>query len=112
MCVVLKMVDSFLSYSQRDKIAVFFSLSKILQFCFISLSGLGVLVLGRSKPNRNKLMRRSSKLCMMAAHLSSHFFVYYVPLYLPKISPFALLFIITFPNPFQCSCLLVCFIRR
>jgi hypothetical protein len=68
MCVVLILVDSFLSYSQRDKMAVFFSLSKIIQFCFISLSGLGALVLGRSKPNRNKLMRRSSKLCKMAAH--------------------------------------------
>jgi hypothetical protein len=44
------MVDSFLSYSQRDKMAVFFSLSKMLQFCFISLSGLGVLVLGDLSP--------------------------------------------------------------
>lgn len=55
-CVVLNLVDCFLSYPQQDKIAVFFSLSKILQFCFVSLSGLGDLVLGRSKPNRNKLM--------------------------------------------------------
>jgi hypothetical protein len=39
MCVVLKVVDSFLSYPQRDKIAVFCYSIKIIQLCFISLSG-------------------------------------------------------------------------
>jgi hypothetical protein len=67
MCVVLILVDSFLIYSQWDKLTVFFSFSKMLQFCFISLSRLGVLVLGRSKLNRNKLI------CGMIIHFAFAF---------------------------------------
>lgn len=35
-CLVLKLVDSFSRYSQRDKIAVFYVLSLVVHLCYIS----------------------------------------------------------------------------
>ena len=58
-CIVLKLVDFFSRYPQRDKMAVFCYSIKIIQFCFINPSVSKVQVLGRSSLTRNKLMRRS-----------------------------------------------------
>jgi hypothetical protein len=46
-CIVLKLVDSFLRFAQRDKIAVFDVLVLLFHFCVISRSGLGDLVSGK-----------------------------------------------------------------
>jgi len=56
-CIVLILVDSFLHYPQGNKIPVFCYSIKIIQLCFINLSGSKDQVLGRSSLTRNKLMR-------------------------------------------------------
>lgn len=75
-CLVLILVDSFLRFPQRDKMAVFYVLILIVHFCFTGSSGLHSSS-GEILVNRNKPVRRSIYTLQNGCHAGQPFLYIY-----------------------------------